>query len=294
MERNIPQTRRRLQLVHERINRNADSLILAELLKKAIALPADQQIAGLSSVLGSAPDENVVEAFVANAFDAPIPSIEELERLMTVAPAQLGDVTNPFIQLARALYPDLLAYREQQREDKGRLDVLQAHLLDVKQAYVGGTFIPDANSTFRMTFGHIRGYSPSDAVWYEPVTTLTGVIQKATGKDPFNPPDMLKTLYETRDFGPFVEPDTGEVPVALLYDTDTTGGNSGSPVMNHTGELVGVNFDRSFEATINDYAWATEYSRSIGVDIRYVLFILNKFADMQPLLTEMGVKPTLK
>lgn len=290
MERNLPQTRKRLELICARINRTADTLILSRLLEKAVALPDDQRIAALDRILGKNADEHVVQAYVSNAFDGLATDATQLQKMMELKPDELAKRQDPIIQLARALYPEILDYRQRARESKGKLDVLQAHLLDVEQLYAAETFIPDANSTFRMTFGHVRGYSPTDAVWYEPVTTLTGVMQKATGHEPFDPPQTLRSLYQSKDFGPFVEPESGQVPVALLYDTDTTGGNSGSPVMDKAGDIVGVNFDRSFEATINDYAWSQDYSRSIGVDIRYVLFILDKYADMQDLLHEMNVK----
>jgi hypothetical protein len=152
-------------------------------------------------------------------------------------------------------------------------------------------FIPDANRTLRLTFGRIRGYSPNDAVAYEPITTLAGVHQKTLrGGEDFEAPSRLIDLWRAKDFGKFKNEKLQDVPVAILYDTDTTGGNSGSPVMNANGELVGVNFDRSYEATINDYQWSTEYSRSIAVDIRYVLWVVQKFAGAGTLLQELGVR----
>ena len=97
-------------------------------------------------------------------------------------------------------------------------------------------------------------------------------------------------LIKAKDFGRYENPALHSVPVAMLYNMDTTGGNSGSPIFNAKGELVGVNFDRAFEATINDYAWSESYSRSIGVDIRYVLWIVEKFGGATQLLQELGVR----
>ncbi|MBN2264557.1 MAG: S46 family peptidase [Candidatus Aminicenantes bacterium] len=155
----------------------------------------------------------------------------------------------------------------------------------------GQDFVPDANSTLRLTFGRIRGYSPADAVHYRPFTTLDGVLEKSTGREPFDTPAKIFDLGRARDFGRFKPEGFDSVPACILYDADTTGGNSGSPVLNARGELVGVNFDRTFEATINDYAWSPDYSRSIGVDIRYVLWVTEKFAGAGFLLDEMGVGP---
>ena len=116
------------------------------------------------------------------------------------------------------------------------------------------------------------------------------MLEKTTGVEPFDTPAVVKEKYQNSSDMRFRSSAVNDVPVAILYDTDTTGGNSGSPVFNSRGNLVGVNFDRCFEATINDFAWNTNYSRSIGVDIRYVLWITGVAYGAEHLLTEMGVK----
>jgi hypothetical protein len=123
-----------------------------------------------------------------------------------------------------------------------------------------------------------------------PLTTLGGVVEKDTGKPPFDVPQQLTALHKAKDFGQFKHSELKDVPVCMLYNMDTTGGNSGSPVLNAKGELVGLNFDRVYEATINDYAWDEAYSRSIGVDIRYILWFLQKFSGADHLLKEMEVR----
>ena len=124
-----------------------------------------------------------------------------------------------------------------------------------------------------------------------PITTLQGVVDKTTGLNPSSRRSAFWTCTPRRTFGGFAPPDLGDVPVAILYSTDTTGGNSGSPVLNARGQLVGVNFDRAFEATINDFAWNESYSRSIGVDIRYALWITGRVFGANWLLEEMNVSP---
>ncbi len=292
MDRNFEQTRKRLDLMAASITEPVDKAILIEMLKRNAALPKEQQVEAVTGMLGEDPGDAAIRAYVENLFQGmTIDNPETIEALLTHTPEELAQSDDPLIELALDLYPERVEERETQRQRKGRLDELQARLISIKQTFSGTGFIPDANSTFRMTYGHIKGYSPRDAVWYEPITTLTGVMQKNTGHSPFDAPDRLTQLYRKGELGSYRMASHDDVPVAILYDTDTTGGNSGSPVMDAKGQLVGVNFDRAFEATINDYAWSPLYSRSIGVDIRYVLFILQQYGHMDRLLKEMNVMP---
>jgi hypothetical protein len=151
-------------------------------------------------------------------------------------------------------------------------------------------YIPDANSTLRLTYGYIKGYSPQDAVYHKPFTTLKGILEKETATGDFVMPPLLKEIIEKRDYGQWYDKTLDDVAVALLYNLDTTGGNSGSPVMDAYGNFIGINFDRAYTATINDYAWNENYSRSIGCDARYICFILDKYSHAEALLKEMGVK----
>ncbi len=161
--------------------------------------------------------------------------------------------------------------------------------MEVKKEWLERSFIPDANRTLRLTYGYVTGYEPFDAVYYSPVTTLKGVVEKGKVEGDYKLPPIVKELYKKKDFGRFKNEKLHDVPVAILYNTDTSGGNSGSPILDAYGKLVGVNFDRSFEATINDYVWSSEYSRSIGVDIRYILWVTQKIGGADYLLKEMGV-----
>jgi Peptidase S46 len=116
------------------------------------------------------------------------------------------------------------------------------------------------------------------------------VVEKNGGEYPYIATDKFLSLYKDKNFGNFVHQDFKDVPVNILYNCDTTGGNSGSPILNARGELIGLNFDRVFEATINDYGWDERYSRSIGIDIRYILWFLEKYGDERHLLKEMKIQ----
>ncbi len=152
------------------------------------------------------------------------------------------------------------------------------------------SYIPDANSTLRLTYGYIKGYAPQDAVYYKPFTTLRGILEKETKAGDYVMPPLLKKIIDEKDYGEWADKELDDVCVGFLYNLDTTGGNSGSPVMDAYGNFIGINFDRAYTATINDYAWNENYSRSIGCDVRYICFVLDKYAHADGLLKEMGVR----
>ncbi len=212
-----------------------------------------------------------------------------VDECLKKTPAELESLPDPVLKLMIQLYPTYKILRDLDKERDGRLGQLYGTLMEAKQAFEPTQFVPDANATLRITYGRVRGYSPADAIQKTPIATLRGVVDKTTGVEPYVTPKAVIDRYNAKDFGGFVHPKLGQVPVAILYNTDTTGGNSGSPVFNSKGELVGVNFDRTFEATINDFAWNESYSRSIGVDIRYVLWITGIVYDAKHLLKEMGL-----
>lgn len=145
---------------------------------------------------------------------------------------------------------------------------------------------PDANSTLRITYGQVRGYQPRDAVYYMPVSYLDGIMEKYIPNDyEFEVPLKLRELYKTKDFGKYAE--NGKVPVAFIGTNHTTGGNSGSPALDAYGNLIGLNFDRVWEGTMSDLHYDPSISRNIMVDIRYVLFIVDKYAGATRLIDEM-------
>ena len=145
---------------------------------------------------------------------------------------------------------------------------------------------PDANGTLRITFGKVSGYEPKDAVYYKPVSYLEGIMEKYIPNDyEFDVPVKLRELYKNKDFGPYAE--NGKIPVNFIGTNHTTGGNSGSPAIDAYGNLIGLNFDRVWEGTMSDLYYDPAISRNIMVDIRYVLFIVDKYAGATHLINEM-------
>ncbi len=201
----------------------------------------------------------------------------------------IDKIDDPFINIVKqtAVLANSEMKKSQLRDSE--LNILLAKLNDVKRQWLNKSFVPDANSTLRLTYGYVRGYSPADATYFSPLSTITGMIEKGKDNGEFKLNQKVKELYERKDFGNFINPKLNDLTVAFIYNMDTSGGNSGSPIMDAYGRLVGVNFDRSFEATINDYTWSEKYSRSIGVDIRFVLWVTQKIGGADFLLKEMGV-----
>ena len=152
----------------------------------------------------------------------------------------------------------------------------------------GKVFYPDANSTLRVTYGKVKGYKPADAIYYTPVSSLDGIIEKDNPEIyDYNIPQKLRDIHAAKDYGQW-EVD-GSVPVAFIAMNHTSGGNSGSPVLDAEGNLIGVNFDRVWEGTMSDVVYDPEICRNISIDIRYALFIIDKLAGANHLLNEMEI-----
>ena len=217
---------------------------------------------------------------------------EKLEKLLNDGNADklMKLRKDPLVKLYNQFYfkneTDIAPVLKEITEDiAAKMKIYMAGIMDMKN---GQALYPDANLTLRVAYGKVEGYKPLDGVTYKHYTTLSGIIAKDNPDIyDYDVPDKLKELYRDKDFGRYAV--NGDVPVCFTASNHTTGGNSGSPVINANGELIGVNFDRCWEGTMSDIMYDPQVSRNIAIDIRYALFLIDKFAGAGYLLEEMEI-----
>ncbi len=198
---------------------------------------------------------------------------------------------DPIFVLSTSIYSVYHLKLQKQRESKQqRLDSLyRVYLEGLMKMKEDKHFYPDANSTLRVTYGKVDSYKPRNAVTYRHYTTLNGLFEKvALGAHDYKAPDKLRELLEAKDYGRYAA-DDGSMHTCFIASNHTTGGNSGSPILNAEGELIGINFDRNWEGTMSDLMYDPDMCRNISIDIRYCLFIIDKFAGAQHLVEEMTI-----
>jgi hypothetical protein len=270
-----------------------DKLLLKRILLDGLNLSAKEQfniINGMPTVKGTNWDALLTKHIDRIFSKSEFTEAEEIDEIFNLSVKDFLKFKDPMIDLAINARVEIDQMNSLRKDRTGRLNKLLADYVNVSILFKKSDFIPDANSTLRLTYGHVKGFTPVDATYMKPLTTLTGLIEKGTNEGDYYLPEIFRTLHQQKDYGQFTTKDGKDVPVAFLYNLDTTGGNSGSPIMDENGNLVGVNFDRAYEATINDFAWNDAYSRSIGCDIRYVLWVAQKVDHADFILTELGVK----
>jgi hypothetical protein len=279
MNRNLPRLRERLEREQKNYFEPADKALFAAVLKRAAALPAEQRIASLDRV--------AIDPLYASTrlFDA-----AERDKMLGETPEQLHARHDPLVELGFELQRDLREYEDRNDRRDGAVARLRPQWRRAVLAHAGKPVAPDANGTLRVSFAHVQGYAPRDGLHATPQTTLSGVVEKNTGVEPFNAPKMELDAAAAHRYGRWRDARLNDVPVNFLADADTTGGNSGSPVVNGRGELVGVNFDRVWENVANDFGYNAEVARNVNVDVRYLLWMLDEVQHANGVLREMGVR----
>jgi len=280
---------------YEQINLvpSLDKQLFHRVIEQALDLPDDQRITAIDSIFAGVPETDR-ESYIDNWIDSLYTNtmMGEYDARAAVFGKtldELAELHDPFIDLSLALRDENQEQRDRRKEHAAAESRLMPALIGAYAAWKGGAMYPDANSTQRFNFGEVRGYSPGDAVWYNYATTLSGVMEKETGEDPFIVPPELKAAYDSHDFGPYVDPTLDDIPVNFVTTNDGTGGNSGSPVINGRGELIGLDFDTNYEGVVKDYYYDSPASRAIIVDVRYVLFVIDKVYHLDNLVDELTV-----
>jgi len=289
-ERNLPRLKQGIQLAERGYVFATDRELLKWTLKRLKAAHPDiatwpPSLKDLAAGTDAEVAARVDQMYAKTTLGDPAKRLE----LLGLKPAPLAAVDDPFLKLAAGMEQELKGVREESkgmgREGADFKMAYEAAILEMKK----GTYPPDANGTIRFTYGPVLGYQPRDAVLYLPQTTVKGVVEKDTGVFPFKVPAKIKDLWKAKDFGPYADARLKDVPACFLNTTNVTGGNSGSPTLNAKGEQVGIIFDMTYESVIGDYYVIPELQRSISVDVRYVLWVTDKFSGASHIIREMGL-----
>jgi hypothetical protein len=270
-----------------------DKDILRYFIRRAFDLPQEQKIEAIDKIFAgmqSAERGAHLNEYLDNLYSkTAIGDLDQRMKMFGMSKKELEELGDPFIDLAISLKPERDEQTERRKKHSGASTKLEPRLIAAYAEWKGDELYPDANGTMRFNYGSIKGYSPRDAIYYGYMTGLSGVMEKATNEDPFIVPAELKQVHTRREFGPYEDTAINDVPVNFLTTNDGTGGNSGSPIINGRGELIGLDFDGNYESVAADYLYNPELARSIVVDIRYVLFVIDKVYHLKALLDELTI-----
>ncbi|SDQ47010.1 dipeptidyl-peptidase 7. Serine peptidase. MEROPS family S46 [Pseudoxanthomonas sp. CF385] len=290
-ERDLPSIEGAQKQLERRYVAAMDRRLQEYWLGEYLKLPADQRVAAVDAWLGGN-NAAAVKRALDRLAGTKLGTTEERLKWFAADRKAFEASKDPAIQYAVAVMPTLLKLEQERKTRAGenlaaRPVYLQA-LADYKKSQ--GEFVyPDANLSLRITFGNVMGYTPKDGVAYTPFTTLEGVVAKETGQDPFDSPKALLDAVAAKRYGGLEDKRLGSVPVNYLSDLDITGGNSGSPVLDAHGKLIGLAFDGNWESVSSNWVFDPKMTRMIAVDGRYLRWIMQEVYPAPQLLKEMGV-----
>jgi hypothetical protein len=289
-ERDRNTLRERSDRAQKTIDPGSDRAALRFFLGEAQKLPASQRIQPVDDAIAAA---GGIEPFLDKLYGATkLGDAAERTRMYGETSAPLLARNDSMLAFVATLLPLADANETRDLAAEGAMARLRPGYFDLLRKVGGGNLYPDANSTLRITFGKIEGYSVKDATWFQPQTTVNGLLQKETGKDPFDaPPALLAAARDSARTKPYEDPQLHAVPVDFLSTCDTTGGNSGSPTLNAKGELCGLLFDGNYESIDADFLFTPQITRSIHVDVQYMLWVMDAVDGAQNVMREMGVEP---
>jgi hypothetical protein len=279
-DRDLARLRERHERDQKRYSAVVDQRLLLSWVKRAMALPKDQRSAPLDALFGALKDDAAIVKKISELTAASkVFDLEQRKKMFEETPDQLKARKDPLIDLGLALDVERRALRDRREAFSGRILELRPRWRRAVIAEAGKPVAPDANLTLRVSFGRVKGYSPKEAVQMTPLTTLGGMLAKHTGREPFDVPARIREANASGKFD--------NVPVDFLADCDTTGGNSGSPMIDGKGRLVGVNFDRVWENVANDFGYNPDVARNVSADVRYLLWLLTSVESAKDLVSEL-------
>ena len=280
-----------LKQLQRRYDPEVEKATLRYALKRYYALPAAQRVAEFDAAFGAS--EAIAVANLDTIYSQTTLGTEaDRLALMKAAPDAVLASTDPLMKLAAALQPALLRLEEEGKQRGGELMRLRPAYMQALVGYrnsQGKAVYPDANSTLRVSYGKVSALSPRDGMDYRPLTTVAGIVEKNTGVEPFDAPKPLLDAIADGDFGTTIDPTLKTQTVNFMTNLDTTGGNSGSPVLDANGNLIGLNFDSNWEAVSASWMFDPRYKRAIHVDMRYLRWLLAKVYPAPHLLKEMNL-----
>lgn len=294
-DRDMTRFKASMERIDRRYAPSVDKAVLFDMLKRYAALPEDQRLPALDNVFGI--ENKLNEAKLSKNLDKMYAKTELGNKDVRLAwmdksVADFKASKDPFIQFAVAMYDTDMGEEKKEKELDGELMKVRPQYMDAIIAYnreLDKPVYADANSSLRVTVGHVKGYSPKDGLMAQPFTRLEGIVQKDTGASPFDAPKKELELIKQKQYGDFYVKSIDSVPVNFLSTLDTTGGNSGSPTLNGRAELVGLLFDGVYESIIGDWAYDDNINRSIHVDSRYMLWVMKYLDNADNLLAEMEI-----
>jgi hypothetical protein len=293
--------RKRLQQTLARNRRNiepgSDRAGLRLFLLEATKLPASQRIKPVDTMLaatGRSTPEAQVDALLDQIYGSTqIGNADAEAKMFGETTAQLTARNDSMIAFAGALRSFGAQLDEVKAARAGAMSRLRPVMLDALRVARAGRLYPDANGTLRVGFGQVKGYAPRNAVWYDAQTDIRGVLEKNTGEEPFASPARLLERAGKNEFGPYVDAQLRRLPVAFISTNVVTNGSSGSATLNAWGELCGLAFDSNWEGVGSDFFVEEAITRTIHVDSRYMLWVMDAVDDADNLLREMGIQPQL-
>ena len=298
-ERDIARFEQGMKAVNRRYDATIDQEILVAMLNHYVALPKVDRVSsidkffGLSKSTASNFNEKKLRKQLTKMYkNTKLNSQEQRLAWMNKDVSDFEKSRDPFIQLAVKSFKQRKTIEDKSKELTGNIQAYRPKYMEALIAYFNDNKLPvyaDANSTLRITYGNVKGYSPQDGLTATPYTTLEGIVAKDTGVAPFDAPQKQLELINNKNYGEYAKKSIGSVPVNYLGTLDITGGNSGSPTLNDKAEFVGLVFDGVYESIIGDWDYDTKLNRSIHVDIRYMLWVMEHVDGATNLIKEMDI-----